>query len=257
VAVVGYATATAVASDLSTGKCALLAFAVLSGQASVGWSNDWVDAPIDVARRRTDKPIAQGLVSRQVVGVGALVALTLCVPASLLLGWRAGMAHLVAVAAAWSYNLGLKRSLLSPFPYVLAFGLVPVVVSQALPGHPRPPWGLVVASALLGLSAHLTNAVEDLDHDAATGVRGMPQRLGVRASTALSTAAVVAAVAVFLTIHDRLEPLSLALGLVAFAISGTALLRAVLGRNDGLFVLSILAVLPLVVAVATTGGVRP
>jgi len=46
----------------------------------------------------------QELVSRRTVGIGALVALTACVPMSLLLGWRAGVAHLVAVAAAWSYN---------------------------------------------------------------------------------------------------------------------------------------------------------
>jgi 4-hydroxybenzoate polyprenyltransferase len=183
--------------------------------------------------------------------------LTLCVPASLLLGWRAGVAHLLAVAAAWSYNLGLKRTLLSPLPYVLAFGLVPVVVAWALPGHPAPPTGLVIASGLLGLSAHLTNAVEDLDHDAATGVHGLPQRLGLRASTALSTAAVIAAVIVFLTIRDRSEPLTVALGLAAIAVSSIALVRALLSRNDGLFVLSIVAVLPLVVAVAATGGVSP
>src|SRR3954454_12399881 len=113
VAVVGYATATAAASHLGP-RSVLLAFAVLFGQASVGWSNDWIDAPRDVARERRDKPIAAGLLARDVVGRGALIALTLCVPASFALGWRAGTAHLIAVAAAWSYNLGLKRSIISP-----------------------------------------------------------------------------------------------------------------------------------------------
>jgi 4-hydroxybenzoate polyprenyltransferase len=238
-------------------RCALLAVAVLCGQASVGWSNDWLDAPLDVARGRRDKPIAQGLVSRTTVGVGALTALVLCVPTSLLLGWRPGVAHLCAVAAAWSYNVVWKRTLFSPLPYVVAFGLVPVVVAWALPRHPDPPLALVAASALLGLSAHLTNAVEDLADDAATGVRGLPQRLGARAATAVSTVAVVLAVVTFWSIDGRLETASVILGCAAIAVSSLALVRAATGRTSGLFALSILAVLPLVVAVAVTGGVRP
>jgi 4-hydroxybenzoate polyprenyltransferase len=257
VAVVGYATATAVASGVSNSKCALLAFAVLCGQASVGWSNDFLDAPLDVVRRREEKPIAQGLVSQRAVGLGAVIALVVCVPASLLLGWRAGGAHLIAVAAAWSYNLGLKRVPLSPLPYVLAFGLVPVVVAWTLPGHPEPPGRLVVASALLGLSAHLTNAVKDLTDDAATGVRGLPQRLGPRTSTLLSTIAVIAAVVVFLSMPGRREALTYVLGAVSLVISAATVVLAFTDRTRQLFELSILAVLPLVIAVAATGGVKP
>ena len=256
VAVVGYATATGVASHLSTMRSALLALAVLLGQASVGWSNDWIDATRDSTQHRPDKPIPRGLVNRNVVGRAAFTALTLCVPASYALGWRAGTAHLVAVAAAWSYNFGLKRTLVSPLPYLLAFALVPVVVAAALPGHPRAPWALVAASGLLGLSAHLTNAVEDLADDAATGVRGVPQRLGVLAATATSTLAVIAALGLFLSLPDRTTTASIVLACVSVAISTTAVIRAAVHRVRGVFELSILAVLPLVVAVATTGGVR-
>jgi 4-hydroxybenzoate polyprenyltransferase len=257
VAVVTYATATAVASDLSTGRCVLLAVAVALGQASVGWSNDWIDAPVDVARGRGDKPIARGWVRREVVGAAAVIALVLCIPTSLALGWRAGVAHLVAVGAAWAYNLGLKRTVTSPVSYLLAFGLVPVVVAAALPGHPRAPWALVVASGLLGVSAHLTNAVKDLVDDEATGIRGLPQRLGLRASTALSTVVLTAAIGIFLTIPGRWEPATVALGVVAVLLSLAASVRAWQGRLAGLFELSILSVAPLVVAVAITGGVLP
>ena len=256
VAVEGYATATAVSSGLGAARSALLAVAVLLGQASVGWSNDWIDAPIDLARSRADKPIALGLVTRQSVGVGAVVALTLCVPASLALGWRAGLAHLVAVSAAWAYNLGLKRSLASPLSYLIAFGLVPVVVAAALPGHRAPPAGLVAASSLLGVSAHLTNAVKDLNDDAATGIRGLPQRLGLRRAAALSTVVLVMAVLLFLATPDRTEPATVALGTVSILLSLAALGRAWRGRTAGLFELSILSVLPVVVAVAVTGGVK-
>jgi 4-hydroxybenzoate polyprenyltransferase len=256
VAVVGYATATAAASHLGP-RSVLLAFAVLCGQASVGWSNDWIDAPRDMARDRRDKPIAAGLVRRDVVGRGALIALALCVPASFALGWRAGTAHLVAVAAAWSYNLGLKRTIVSPLPYFVAFAMVPVVVAAALPGHPHAQWRLIVASGLLGVSAHLPNAVEDLDDDAATGVRGLPHRLGVVGSTVTSTIVVLVALALFLSLPDRTTPATIALACVAVVLSAVAVARAVTRRWTGLFALSVLAVLPLVVAVAVTGGVQP
>jgi 4-hydroxybenzoate polyprenyltransferase len=256
VAVVGYATATGAASGLGT-KSVVLALAVLLGQLSVGWSNDWIDAPRDVARSRRDKPIPQGLVGRDVVGRAALIALTLCVPVSFALGWRAGLAHLVAVASAWSYNLGLKRTVASPLPYFVAFALVPVVVAAALPGHPHAPPALIAASGLLGVSAHLPNAVEDLADDAATGVRGLPQRLGVVASTALSTVALCVAVALFLSLPGRATAVSICLAASAGALSLVAVVRAMTGRMRGLFALSVVAVLPVVVAVAVTGGVQP
>src|SRR5204862_1498182 len=129
-----------------------------------------------IAAGRRDKPIPLGLVSRQAVGIGALLALAGCVPTSLALGLDAGLAHLVAVAAAWSYNLGIKRTVISPLPYFVAFGLVPVVVAAALPEDVTAPAGLVIASGLLGVAAHVTNAVEDLDVDARTRIRGLPQR---------------------------------------------------------------------------------
>jgi 4-hydroxybenzoate polyprenyltransferase len=44
------------------------------------------------------------------------------------------------------------------------------------------PWWLVTAGAALGAAAHLANVAPDLEDDLATGVRGLPHRLGARAS---------------------------------------------------------------------------
>ena len=63
-------------------------------------------------------------------------------------------------------------------PYLVAFGLLPAFVVVALPGHPAPPAWLVAAGALLGGGAHFANVLPDLADDAATGVRGLPHRLG-------------------------------------------------------------------------------
>jgi 4-hydroxybenzoate polyprenyltransferase len=186
-AVTALATALAVSADAHPGRVAL-AFA--TGQLSVGWSNDWVDAERDRAVHRADKPVVRGL-PVSTVRTAALLAAALCVPASLSLGWRAGLAHLVAVASAWTYNLGLKATVLSFAPYAVSFGLLPNVIT--LVRGQAAPWWATAAGALLGIGAHAANVLPDLDDDARTGVRGLPQRLGRTGATALAALALLAA----------------------------------------------------------------
>ena len=52
----------------------------------------------------------------------------------------------------------------------------------AAPGGPVAPWWLVTAGGALGAAAHLANVAPDLEDDLATGVRGLPHRLGARLS---------------------------------------------------------------------------
>jgi 4-hydroxybenzoate polyprenyltransferase len=171
---------------------ALVAAAFLSGQLSIGWSNDWLDAARDRAVGRTDKPTVNGLPVHRLRNA-ALLAATACVPLSLLLGWRAGLVHLLAVAGGWAYNLRLKATPLSFAPYALSFGLVPSVISLAAPGHHWAPWWATGAGALLGSGAHGANVLPDLADDLATGVVGLPHRLGRSATAVLSGLALVGA----------------------------------------------------------------
>jgi 4-hydroxybenzoate polyprenyltransferase len=177
-AVTAVMAALAATAGRGVGGTAAVAAAVLAGQLSVGWCNDYLDADRDRAVGRPDKPVAAGIASRRVVGAAALIALALVVPLSLLSGWRAALAHLIGVAAAWAYDLGVKSSIWSVIPYLVAFGLLPGLVVFGLPGHPRPPIWLMVAGALMGAGAHFANVLPDLASDAATGVRGLPHRLG-------------------------------------------------------------------------------
>jgi 4-hydroxybenzoate polyprenyltransferase len=158
--------------------CAVVGAAVLCGQLSVGWCNDAVDAGRDATAGRTDKPIAAGTAHRAVVAAAAGLSLAVCVPLSLAAGRLAGTAHLLGVAAAWSYNLGVKRTAASWLPYALGFGLLPAFVTLGLAGRPWPPAWAMAAGALLGVGAHFTNVLPDIDADLAAGVRGLPQRLG-------------------------------------------------------------------------------
>ena len=194
-AVTALATALAIGVGASPPRWTLIAAAVLAGQLSVGWSNDWIDAGRDTAVGRRDKPVAAGLVPVGAVRTSAVVAAGGCVPLSLALGWRAGVVHLVAVAAAWGYNVRLKSTPWSWVPYALSFGLLPAVVTLALPAHSWPPAWVVGAAGLLGVGAHLANVVPDLEADRSTGVRGLPHRLGQRGSVLLAPTTLLGATA--------------------------------------------------------------
>ncbi|WP_327292261.1 UbiA family prenyltransferase [Streptomyces sp. NBC_01198] len=196
VAVTVLVTALAAASGRSPAACAVLGAAVLCGQLSIGWCNDLVDAGRDTAAGRTDKPLAAGTAGGGAVAAAAVSALTACVVLSLAAGRSAGAAHLTGVAAAWAYNLGVKRTAASWVPYALAFGLLPAFVTLGLPGRPWPPGWAMAAGALLGVGAHFTNVLPDIDADLAAGVRGLPQRLGPRRTRVLAPLPLLAASAV-------------------------------------------------------------
>ena len=178
-------TAAACALALGAGlgpRTLLVALAVGSGQLSIGWSNDWLDRRRDRAAGRHDKPVARGRIHPRTVAASAFVALGVCAIASLALSTAAGVTHLVAVAAGWFYNVRAKHSWYSVAPWALAFGLLPAVVTLTAPLGRWPAWWLLAAGALLGAGAHFANAIPDLDDDRATGVRGLPHRLGRRRS---------------------------------------------------------------------------
>ena len=193
VAVTVFAAVLAAVAGNSPPRCVLIAAAVLCGQLSIGWSNDRIDATRDRQVERSDKPIAVGEVGARTVDVAITLAVAGAVALSLALGWEAGLVHLGAVGCGWAYNLGLKATPFSWLPYAIAFGALPGVVTLALPEHRGPaPW-IVAAGALLGIAANLTNALPDLAGDRATGVRGLPHRIGARPSLLAAVVLLVAA----------------------------------------------------------------
>lgn len=194
--VTGLAAALAAALGSGALTVALVTAAVGTGQLSVGWSNDWIDARRDLAVGRADKPVVAGLVTARLLRAAAFAALAACVVTSLALGVVPGTVHLLAVGGAWAYNAWLKATVWSWLPYALSFGLLAVFVVLAAPGPRVPAAWAVAAAALLGTGAHVANTLPDLEDDAATGVRGLPHRLGRRASGVLAPCLLVAAVAV-------------------------------------------------------------
>ncbi|SBN64580.1 4-hydroxybenzoate polyprenyltransferase [Curtobacterium sp. 9128] len=171
----------------------LVAASVVAGQLSIGLANDWIDADRDRSVGRSDKPVAQGLIAVSTVRAAAFVTAGVAVVLSLFLGPVAAVAHLVLVGAGWAYDAGLKRSVWSVAPFVVAFGLLPVVAVAAGPAAQLPaPWA-IATGAVFGIAIHCTNVLPDLVDDAATGVRGFPHRLGLHAAGVLAFASLVVA----------------------------------------------------------------
>lgn len=233
----------------------VLGLAVLCNQWSVGLSNDWIDADRDAAVGRRDKPIARGWIARSTVRTAAFATGAAAILLTLPLGALATIAHAAFILSAWGYNIGLKTTLLSVLPYLVSFGLLPLVVTLALPvPATAAPWAMTLG-ALLGGAAHFANVLPDLEEDRATGVQGLPHRIGRRAS-GIATYLVLAAASVVALIGPAgpigwLQWTGLALGL-GIAAAGVLL---VLTRPPGrlLFQLIIAAALVDVVLLVSSG----
>ena len=158
----------------------LAAPAILTGQLSVGWSNDACDAKRDLAAGRADKPIARGDISVRTVWIAAFSALAVSAILSLQIGPRWLLINTLLVGAAWVYNLGLKATWASGLMFLLGFGPLPAFATSTEPGQPWPTWPVMAAAGLLGLGTHFANVLPDLAADKVTGVRGLPQIVAAR-----------------------------------------------------------------------------
>lgn len=235
---------------------AALAWGVAStaaGQASVGWSNDYLDRRRDAAAGRRKKPLVAGSVSARAVITAAVLALVSCIALALPLGSAATVVMAIAVVSAWAYNAGLKETVLSWLPYAVSFGLLPVFVWSATPGGGAPrPW-IVAGASLLGVAGHLMNVLPDLEGDARAGDRGLPHRLGARGSllVAFVVLAVMLVVVLIATrIWDHPSPSQ-----IATASSATVFVAAVAwsgarGRHALGFMLTIAAAAAIALLVA-------
>lgn len=242
----------AVSGDLDRGAAVVVVAAVFTGQLTIGWANDLLDAERDRAVGRSDKPIAAGRVPHTLVRGALVTAALACVALSAATGVRSALVHLVLVVGmGQAYNLGVKGTVWSWVPYAVAFGSLPAVVSLAADDPTSAPWWMLAAGATLGVGAHLLNTLPDLADDESTGVRGLPHRLGAGRSRLL--AALLLAVA---SLAAGLGPPGAPGAVVIAGLAGGALLLAVavLGRGRLPFQAAmVLALLDVVLLVAAGG----
>ncbi len=113
----------------------------------------------------------------------------------------------------------------------------------------------MLAGALFGVSAHLGNALRDLDDDAKTGVHGLPHLLGHRVTAIASPVLLVAASLVMIfgaTGAGGPEPWRwLAAGVVSLAVGVVVALRQ--PNSHALFLIVVVVVSLLVLLFRLTG----
>ena len=194
-AVTTVATALAVSVGRGWAGSLVVAVSILLGQLCIGITNDVVDRDRDQAAGRPDKPVAAGSVPLTTVVRLAWASGLAGLLVALLSGPWAAAATAGVLAGGLAYDLGLKATAWSWLPFVVSFGLLPAVATLGLEGHPWPPAWAMLCGAMVGVAAHLANALPDLADDTAAGVIGLPHRLGARATSLLAAALLVATAA--------------------------------------------------------------
>ena len=180
------------------GPAFIIAIAVFCGQLVVGWSNDVIDYQDDLLHNRQKKPLVSGQISLRLLLNCLRVMTPLAIVLNLLgpLGFVGGSLSVLAIGLAVAYNFYFKFTVFSWLPYAIAFGSLPSCM--ALSKGQAPELWMWLGGALLGSAAHFLNVIKDMDQDQASGIKGLPQRLGTKASVVIAMALVAAAFAVIL-----------------------------------------------------------
>ena len=164
------------------GPAYVIAFGVFLGQLLVGWSNDLNDYQDDLKHNRVNKPLVNGQLSTEKLKLAIKIVAPMALIFNLFgpLGLKGGSLYLFGVGMGVAYNFYFKSTLLSPLPYALAFAAL--VSSIVIATDQAVPIWLIAAGAILGVAAHFANVLKDLDQDLASGIKGLPQRLGKKNS---------------------------------------------------------------------------
>lgn len=242
-------------SGLEPPRVAAIGVMMLANQLSIGWSNDAIDAQRDREAGRVDKPIVRGDVRARTIMTLAVIAAMLSVLISLSLGPTLVVAHALALASGWAYNAGLKRTIAATACYLVAFGLIPLIVTLAREEPGPAAWWAIVMGALLGLAAHFANVLPDLDDDRRHGIRSLPHRLGARPAGVAALLALALAGVLGVLGPEVISPVSVigASVTVVLLIAGVVVIvRA--PQSRALFRIIMLAALAAVVTLAGAAG---
>jgi 4-hydroxybenzoate polyprenyltransferase len=178
-----------------------VAVAIFAGQLVVGWSNDFIDAPLDIAAQRTKKPIVSKEINPEQLKNSIVVALITALFLSLFspLGINGTLIHFLGILSATIYNFKLKPTVLSPLPFIVSFGALPWAIY--LPVGNQPPLWLYLDFMLIAVAFHFFNVLKDFQWDINQGVLGLPQRLGRNASLVISISLIISAILILIFLN--------------------------------------------------------
>jgi 4-hydroxybenzoate polyprenyltransferase len=104
------------------------------------------------------------------------------------LGFKGGAVYMFGISMGVAYNFYFKYNIFSWLPYALAFAALPSCI--AISKDVNPPVWMWLGGGIFGTAAHFINVIKDMDQDRASGIGGLPQRIGKRASI-LAAAALI------------------------------------------------------------------
>lgn len=221
-------------------------------QLCIGVVNDVIDLPAD-AVAQPYKPLVRGVLGRSTAAWIGLVlgALGLGVAATINLT-TLGLAA-VALGAGLTYDLGLRRTVLSWVPWWGGMAVLPLAAYASAGAIPSRSLILIPLSALIAVGLHLANAQPDIDADRVAGVRSLPVLAGVGTARWAGPAALAAAAVLALVLAIPLGqagPLLfagivvLACGLVAIAVIRPSRPFPILAATSAVFAIAWLGSLP-------------
>ena len=180
------------------GPAFIIAIGVFCGQLVVGWSNDVIDYKDDLLHNRQKKPLVSGQISLRLLQNSLRVMLPLAILVNLFgpLGFVGGGLSVLAIGWAVAYNFYFKFTIFSWLPYAIAFGSLPSCM--ALSKEQTPELWMWLGGALLGTAAHFLNVIKDMDQDQASGIKGLPQRLGKVKSIAVAVVLIALGIALLI-----------------------------------------------------------
>ncbi len=183
------------------GPALVIGFGVFTGQLVVGWSNDLYDYEDDLKHNRVKKPLVSGIISREYLIKWLRFMVPFSFVANLLgpLGFKGGLVYMFGISMGVAYNFYFKYNVFSWLPYALAFAALPSCI--AISKDINPPVLMWLGGAIFGSAAHFINVIKDMDQDRASGIGGLPQRLGKRYSIVAAVVLIgLGIITLFLTI---------------------------------------------------------
>lgn len=186
------------------GPAFVIAVGVFCGQLVVGWSNDLIDYKDDLLHNRQVKPLVSGEISVPLLQNCLRVILPIAILINLFgpLGFIGGGLSVFAIGWAVAYNFYFKFTIFSWLPFAVAFGSLPSCM--ALSKGQMPTLWMCLGGALVGTAAHFLNVIKDMEQDKASGIKGLPQRFGSKASLVSAFVLIATAVALLLLTFESL-----------------------------------------------------
>jgi 4-hydroxybenzoate polyprenyltransferase len=190
------------------GPSMVIAFAFFCGQLVVGWSNDLIDYQDDLRHNRLKKPLIGGLITPKYLQRWLKVMVPIAILVNLFgpLGFIGGGLSLFAVGWAVAYNFYFKFNVFSPLPYAVAFASLPSCM--ALSKDQMPPLWMWLGGALFGVAAHFLNVIKDMKQDNQSGIKGLPQRVGTKASVVIAIVLIASAITLLVLSDLSLPPVA-------------------------------------------------